>query len=389
LAVSPPKPSPELLRSLTDEHVLRALMRQRRLTRAELAIATGMSKPAVGESVRRLAEAGVVANTGERTAGGRGRGRVGSYYALAVSVGTALAVSIAPEGVVAECVDAYGDTVSRAEDKIDRLAPAERIGKALRRAAAAARRDAGATPRLAVVSAAGPVDRATGRLIRLPDEPFLLGELDPAKIIAPHVDGPVVVDNDVNWAAQAERDSAPAPAPALGDFTYVFLGDGLGAAVISDGTVIRGHAGFAGEIAHLITVGPQGQAMRLIEVFRVLDLRRPGSTAIDVDRLLAAATGAQPQAAAIRQILSRAVSGILAAAVALADSGLILIGGSWGSHPLILEAIAAEAARLPRPIPIQAATLTDEPALTGARADAVSRLRSRIVAAAHLAAANP
>lgn len=387
--MSPPKPSPELLRSLTDEHVLRALMRQRRLTRAELAIATGMSKPAVGESVRRLAEAGVVANTGERTAGGRGRGRVGSYYALAVSVGTALAVSIAPEGVVAECVDAYGDTVSRAEDKIDRLAPAERIGKALRRAAAAARRDAGATPRLAVVSAAGPVDRATGRLIRLPDEPFLLGELDPAKIIAPHVDGPVVVDNDVNWAAQAERDSAPAPAPALGDFTYVFLGDGLGAAVISDGTVIRGHAGFAGEIAHLITVGPQGQAMRLIEVFRVLDLRRPGSTAIDVDRLLAAATGAQPQAAAIRQILSRAVSGILAAAVALADSGLILIGGSWGSHPLILEAIAAEAARLPRPIPIQAATLTDEPALTGARADAVSRLRSRIVAAAHLAAANP
>src|SRR6202167_4138245 len=346
-------------------------MRQRRLTRAELAIATGMSKPAVGESVRRLAEAGVVANTGERTAGGRGRGRVGSYYALAASAGTALAVSIAPEGVVAECVDAYGDTVSRAEDKIDRVAPAERIGKALRRAAATARRDAGATPRLAVVSAAGPVDRATGRLIRLPDEPFLLGELDPARILAPHVDGPVVVDNDVNWAAQAERDNAPAP--ALGDFTYVFL---------SDGTVIRGHAGFAGEIAHLITVGPQGQAMRLIEVFRVMDLRRPGSTAIDVDRLLAAVTGAQPQAAPIRQILSRAVSGILAAAVALADSGLIVVGGFWGSHPLILEAIAAEAARLPRPIPIQAATLTDEPALIGARTDALSRLRSHIVAAA-------
>lgn len=384
--MSPPKPSPELLRSLTDEHVLRALMRQRRLTRAEVAIATGMSKPAVGESVRRLAEAGVVANTGERTAGGRGRGRVGSYYALAASAGTALAVSIAPEGVVAECVDAYGDTVSRAEDKIDRLAPAERIGKALRRAAATARGNAGATPRLAVVSAAGPVDRATGRLIRLPDEPFLLGELDPARILAPHVDGAVVVDNDVNWAAQAERDNAPA---LLADFTYVFLGDGLGAAVISDGTVIRGHAGFAGEIAHLLTVGPQGQAMRLIEVFRVMDLRRPGSTAIDVDRLLAVATGAQPQAAAMRQILSRAVSGILAAAVALADSGLIVIGGSWGSHPLILGAIAAEAARLPRPIPIQAATLTDEPALIGARTDALSRLRSDIVAAAHLPVANP
>jgi len=376
--VSPPKPSPELLRSLTDEHVLRELMRQRRLTRAELATATGMSKPAVGESVRRLAEAGFVANTGERTVGGRGRGRVGSYYALAAGVGTALAVSIAPEGAVAECVDAYGGTVSRAEDKIRRLARPRQIGSALQRVAVKALREAGTPARLAVVSAAGPVNRATGRLVRLPDEHFLLGELDPVGILAPQVDGPVIVDNDVNWAAQAERDSAP----ALSDFTYIFLGDGLGAAVISDGTVIRGHAGFAGEIAHLITIGPQGQATRLIDVFGALELRRPGSTAIDVDRLLAAATGPQPEAAAILQILAQAVGGILAAAVALADSGIIVIGGSWGSQPAILEAIAAEASRLPRPVPVRAATLTDEPALTGARTDALDRLRSRIIAAA-------
>jgi len=380
--VSPPKPSPELLRSLTDEHVLRALMRQRRLTRAELATATGMSKPAVGESVRRLAEAGFVADTGERTPGGRGRGRVGSYYALAASVGTALAISIAPEGIVAECVDAYGDTVSRAEDKIPWPARAEQIGDALQSVAAKALQDAAAAPRLAVVSAAGPVDRATGRLIRLPDEPFLLGELDPAGILAPYLDGSVVVDNDVNWAAQAERDNAPALIPS--DFAYIFLGDGLGAAIISDGKVIRGHAGFAGELAHLITVGPQGQAMRLIEVFGALELSRPGSTAIDAKRLLAAATGPQPQAAAVRQILSQAVSAVLAAFVALTDPQLIIVGGSWGSHPVILEAIAAAAARLPRPVPIQAAALTDEPALIGARTDALSRLRSGIVAAAHL-----
>jgi predicted NBD/HSP70 family sugar kinase len=189
----------------------------------------------------------------------------------------------------------------------------------------------------------------------------------------------------VNWAAQAECDSGP----ALSDFTYIFLGDGLGAAVISDGTVIRGHAGFAGEIAHLITVGPQGQAMRLIDVFGALDLRRPGSTAIDADRLLGAVMGAQPQATGILQILARAVSGILAAAVALADSGVVVIGGSWGRETVILGAIAAEAARLPRPIPVRAAALTDEPALTGARTDALNRLRSRIVAAARLPSARP
>ena len=112
--MEPAKPSLELLSSLTDEHVLRALMRHRRLTRAELAAQTGISKPTVGESVRRLTGTGLVADTGQRTPGGRGRGRVGSYYALVADAGVALAVSIAPVGIVAECVDAYGNTVSRA-----------------------------------------------------------------------------------------------------------------------------------------------------------------------------------------------------------------------------------------------------------------------------------
>ena len=37
-----------------------------------------------------------------------------------------------------------------------------------------------------------------------PDAPFLVGDLDPASLLAAAVDGPVLVDNDVNWAARAE-----------------------------------------------------------------------------------------------------------------------------------------------------------------------------------------
>ena len=54
---------------------------------------------------------------------------------------------------------------------------------------------------LAVVSAADPVDRATGRLVHLPGAPFLLGELSPPDVLEGMVDGPVIVDNDVNWPA--------------------------------------------------------------------------------------------------------------------------------------------------------------------------------------------
>ena len=56
------------------------------------------------------------------------------------------------------------------------------------------------------MSAADPVERGSGRLVHLADSPFLLGELNPAEVLAPQVGGPVIVDNDVNWAARAERE---------------------------------------------------------------------------------------------------------------------------------------------------------------------------------------
>lgn len=366
IGVDPAKPSLDLLRGLTDEHVLTALMRHRRMTRAELAAETGLSKPTTGESVRRLTDAGVVVDTGERSVGGRGRGRVASYYALAESTGAALAIGIAPEGIVAECVDAYGDTLARAERKIDRPAQPESVAKAVDAAAGQASKTR--PIRLAVVSAAGPVGRATGRLIKVPDQHFLLGDLNPADMLASHVSGPVVVDNDVNWAAQAERDHHR----DLRDFAYVFLGEGLGCAVVSDGQVMQGHAGLAGEISHLITTGPDGRATRLIDIFGELGLRQPGSTAIDVDRLLASANHLQ-------QALGQAISGVLAAIVALADPETVIIGGPWGSQPVILETIAAAATRLPRPVPVRAAELTQEPSLVGARTDALNRLRQAII----------
>src|SRR3954467_10192267 len=111
-------------------------MVNQRLTRAELASHTGLSKPTTGESVRRLAEAGLLTDTGERTPGGRGRGRVGSYYALAPTLGTALAVVIAPEGIVAEGLDIYGDTVARAARPIDRPADPAQVAVVVRAVAA-------------------------------------------------------------------------------------------------------------------------------------------------------------------------------------------------------------------------------------------------------------
>src|SRR3712207_605649 len=130
--MTPAKPSLDLLRSLTDEHVLRALMDVTRLTRAEIAASTGISKPTVGESVRRLTEAGLLRDTGERTTG---RGRIGSYYALVDDLGAALVASIAPDGIVVEAVDVRGHVIARVVEPVGRPAQPELVSRALADAA--------------------------------------------------------------------------------------------------------------------------------------------------------------------------------------------------------------------------------------------------------------
>jgi predicted NBD/HSP70 family sugar kinase len=374
--VAPAKPSLELLRSLSDEHVLRALMARRQATRAEIAAATGLSKPTVSESVRRLSAAGAVVDTGERTTG---RGRIGTYYALPGTSGCALVAGIAPEGIVAEAVDVYGQVLARSHTDVTRSPGAGHVARMLKHVAGEVAGRCAGPVRLAVVSAADPVDRRTGRLVELPDAPFLLGELDPPAVLAELVEGPVTVDNDVNWAARAEHSHGRAV--GVRDFFYVFLGEGVGCAVVSDGEVLRGHAGVAGEIAHVLTVGPGGVAMRLTEVFDALGLRRPGSTAIDVPALLRAVEPETGPAAELRDALARAVCGVLSASVALADPALVLVGGPWGRHPSVLAAVAREFPDAPRQVPVEAAAVEDEPSLAGAREAALRQLRDAIVAA--------
>jgi predicted NBD/HSP70 family sugar kinase len=367
------KPSLELLRQLSDEHVLRALMMEPLLTRAEIASRTGISKPTVSESVRRLVDAGVLVDTGERTTG---RGRVGSYFALAADIGYALAVSIAPEGITAELIDAHGAVVAMSTETVERPARPDRVAASLVDICRGLQDGAAAPTRVAIVSAADPVDRHTGRLIGLPDAPFLLGELSPIKELAPLVHGPITVDNDVNWAARAER-SAAAPG-SMDDFVYLYLGEGLGCAVVADGEVRRGANGLAGEIAHLVTTGPDGRACPLTEVFARLNLRHQESTAIDVDALITTVDREKARGRRIGAALGEAIAGVVSAAVALTDPGTIVVGGPWGTHPAILKSLQDHAAKLSRRPTLQPASVTTAAPLTGARAEATAVLQRSI-----------
>ena len=66
--------------------------------------------------------------------------------------------------------------------------------------------------------------------MHLPHSPFLVDELDARPLLEPLVGVRIDVDNDVNWAALAERDAGVVS--GLDDFCYLHLGHGLGGAVV-------------------------------------------------------------------------------------------------------------------------------------------------------------
>jgi glucokinase len=108
-------------------------------------------------------------------------------------------------------------------------------------------------PEAVGVGAPGVVDPSTGTVVRAPNlrgwvEPFTLG---PA--LADALGGvPVAVDNDVNVGLLAEHRSGAAA--GTDDVLGVFVGTGVGGALILDGELRHGPRGGAGEIGHVVVV---------------------------------------------------------------------------------------------------------------------------------------
>jgi glucokinase len=77
-----------------------------------------------------------------------------------------------------------------------------------------------------------------------------------AKMIKDKIDVPVLLTNDANAAAIGEM--IYGAAKGMKDFIVITLGTGLGSGIVSNGQLIYGHDGFAGEIGHVI-VDPNGR----------------------------------------------------------------------------------------------------------------------------------
>jgi predicted NBD/HSP70 family sugar kinase len=390
--------TPSLLRELNDRAALDLLLPGTPLTRTQISEQTRVSKVTVAQMLTRLEERGLVAVVGQQEGG---RGPNAALYSVVPSSAYVAGLYVEMDLVSAGVADVTGRVVAEVSVNPNNAAnPVELVRSAVDRAC----RTAGVEmSRLSafVIGSPGVVDPRTGDpqlAVNLPD--WHEGVLDSLRGA---LHRPVIIENDVNLAALAER--SVGAARDLSDFVLVWIGGGLGMAAFLGGKVHRGAVGAAGEIGYLPVPGAP-----LPE-----DVRHPANGGLqslvggNVVRMLAGVFGfaaptaeeavsAAVQAAAgsasngsgatvaraeefLGEVARRVALGVASVSVVL-DPGLVVLGGNVGMAggvPLA-DRVAAEVARIcpasPRVVPT---AVSGAPVLRGAMLAAVDQAREDLL----------
>jgi predicted NBD/HSP70 family sugar kinase len=311
------------MRSHNRSLVLRLVFDEHSISAAELARRTGMSRSTISGIVQELEQVGLIATVGPRPAH---TGRRAVPLELAPDAFAALGVELGARHVAVLLSDLRGRTLAFAEevhpvrhDPSGALALVDRsIEAVLAEARVPRRRLLGLG--VAVPSPLQP-DRP-GRLLPLIFPAWTEVNLD-EELRRKHK-LPVVIDNDANLGALAERFWGAGGT----HLAYVKVGAGVGCGFIIDGRLHRGASGTAGEIGHT-PIDPSGPAC-------LCGNRGCVTMYVGAEELLArlpASSGARGRGTEPRNLaalIALARSGDAAALALLAEAGThlgIVIGG--------------------------------------------------------------
>ena len=380
--------TPSLLRELNDRAALDLLLRGGMLTRTQISEYTGVSKVTVAQMLARLEERGLVTIVGEQ-AGNRGPNA--ALYSVVPSSAYVAGLYMESDLVSAEVADVTGRRVADvrvnpngADD------PTELVRGVIERACASAGVDLARLSAL-VIGSPGVVDPRTGDphlAVNLPA--WHEGALDALRGV---LHKPVVIENDVNLAAMAER--AVGAATGADDFVLVWLGGGLGLATMLGGRLHRGTAGAAGEIGYLPVHGaplhtditlPDNGGFQLLAggaAVRALAVRHGFPAPTAAEALQAAVSSESAASAAFLDDLAQRVAVGVASVCVVLDPGLVVLGGELGraGGAVLAARVAAGVAAIcparPRVVPTG---VPGEPVLRGAMLAAVDQARAALLA---------
>ncbi|MGS2614861.1 ROK family transcriptional regulator [Micromonospora sp. LZ34] len=377
--------TPRLLRALNDRAALELLLEQGPLTRARLGELTGLSKVTASQLVERLEERGLVTRVGEQ-AGGRGPNA--QLYAVRPGSAHVVGVDVGPDRVVAACADITGAVIGRVEQSTrDTDDPVGVVHNAVVQAASSAQAQLSSVRRI-VLGTPGLVDPATGDITFAFNLPRWHSGLLAA--LRDDLHTPVVFENDVNLAAVAEAQSGAAR--GVSDFVLVWVGAGVGLAIMLGGRLHHGSSGAAGEIGYLPVPGapiPRDVSSRAKPAFQQLVggdavralAREHGypddSSAGAVRAAIADGTAGGPL---LDELARRLALGVASTCVVL-DPPLVVLAGEVGQAGgvALAERVQHEVAAItlvrPRVVPTG---LTEEPILNGALRTALDAVRDEV-----------
>ncbi|MET9962132.1 ROK family transcriptional regulator [Streptomyces sp. NPDC006326] len=365
-AVSPAPPatpaSPSTARAINDRLALQLLQEEGPLTATQLKAKTGLSRPSVADLVERLADAGLIEVVGQ--SGEQRRGPNARLYGIVARRAHLAALDVRTDRATAVVTDLLGRPLAEAALPVDAVDEAVDVLEALAR-------EAGADPlHTVVVGAPGLVAPASGELRGTAGLPSWHRDLVAA--LGRRLPAAVVVENETNLAALAEQ--RVGAARDLDSFVLLWLGAGVGAAVVLDGRLRRGASGGAGEIGFLPVPGTAGLPSAtdcgggfhaLAGRAAVAALAAEHGFTGPVEEAVAGAAGT----AFLEALAARLALGAAAVAAVL-DPGCVVLAGELGraGGDALAAAVAARLATLtPVPTEVRATALGDPAVLTGAR----------------------
>ncbi len=328
----PPLASTASIRDLNRAAILRLIARHAPIARAEIARRLGLSPATVTAVTRDLIERGLVEIVDRAPSRG---GRPALLLDIVGSAAHALGIKIAADHIVGVRVNLDADVVDRFEHVFDATAPdaIERLVALLRPHAEST--DESLPPLLGIgLGVPGIVRYDPAATVTSP----MLGwnELAAGQVLQESFRVPVLVDNDVNTLAIAER--LYGRGRDFENFITVTIGRGVGLGIVLNGDVHRGRLGGAGEFGHVTVdeTGPRCDCGKrgCLEVFvadpalcaqgRKLGLLRRGD---GIEALLTLADRGDPGArnlyARAAETLGRALAGI----VNVLSPELVLVSG--------------------------------------------------------------
>ncbi|MCZ4510971.1 ROK family transcriptional regulator [Streptomyces sp. ActVer] len=245
--------SPSTARAINDRLALRLLQQEGPLTAGQLKQLTGLSRPSVADLVERLAAAGLIGVVGE--SGEQRRGPNARLYGIVADRAHLAALDVRTEGVAVLVSDLLGSVLAEASVPIG---DGTDTGPAVEQAVTLVERTAkeAGVERLHTIGVGAPglIDPSTGELRDSSGLPEWHRRL--AAALQERLPARVLVENETNLAALAEqRDGA---AQDRDTFVLLWLGHGIGAAVVLDGVLRRGASGGTGEIGFLPVPGTSG-----------------------------------------------------------------------------------------------------------------------------------